>query len=139
MYQKGWQYEVVLSEDLVQSETRHLMLKIFRENREEVVIETVRGNTLSKRRDAMRRALRYYMVDMSLTPDDLVVKQMQVVGTVERQQGIAQHRVLFVDGIAAPLQVVGSNHSYANHEMVEAQISFSKRKKRYYARILRSL
>lgn len=139
MYQKGWQYEVVLSEDLVQSETRHLMLKIFRENREEVVIETVRGNTLSKRRDAMRRALRYYMVDMSLTPEDLVVKQMQVVGTVERQQGIAQHMVLFVDGIAAPLQVVGANHPYANHEMVEAQISFSKRKKRYYARILRSL
>jgi hypothetical protein len=139
MYKQGWQYEIVLSEDLVQSETRHLMLKIFRENKEDVVIETVRGNALSKRRDAMRRALRYYMSELSLEPSDLTVHQLTVIGRIEQQQSAAQHIVLFVDGIAAPIQVVGGNSGVGNHEMVEAHINFSKRKKRYYARILRSL
>jgi hypothetical protein len=126
----------ILSEDLNQSETSHVILKIFRQSNEEVSIEAVRGNLLNKKRDAMRRTLRYFMSELLIKPEDLILHKMKVTGRVDNDLQNNSPGLLYVDRIANPLQISNGSRSYQNGEMVEAEISYSKRKKRYFARIL---
>ncbi len=138
MFRKGWRYEVILSGDMNQSETSHVILKIYRDSHEDVLIESVRDNVLNKKRDAMRRALRYYMSELLIKPEDLRLHKMRVIGRIEKDTQNNAPELLFVDKIANPLLIANGTKNYQNGEMVEAQISYSKRKRRYFARILDS-